>query len=211
MAQMNPGVFTAEMLEQLQTETQLAGGGPSATTLGWSIGSIESADRILEKNGQRSNCSAWIGFSPKHKVGVAILTNCGGPSVDPIGRKLLEQSIPREQRRLVSDDGYAKVAPFTGVRWEQDQPIVRVQATWSQLLSINSVPTSEIMEFANKTYRSQAHKRFAEDIVEVLTKMGHQPDWQVTLELRHENGVIEQLPVLMTRENRENRDLLWTP
>lgn len=208
MAQMNPGVFTAEMLEQLQTEMKLAGGGPSATTLGWSIGSIESADRILEKNGQRSNCSAWIGFSPKHKVGVAILTNCGGPRVDPIGRKLLEQSIPREQRKLVSDDGYAKVAPFTGVRWDADQPIVCVHGAWSQLLSINDVPTSEIMEFANKTFRSQARKRFAEDIVEVLTKMGHQPDWQVTLELKHENGIVEQLQVLMTRENRE---LLWTP
>ncbi|MEM7558738.1 MAG: serine hydrolase domain-containing protein, partial [Planctomycetota bacterium] len=208
MAQMKPGVFNAEMLEQFQSETKLTGGGPSATTLGWSIGSIEGADRILEKNGQRSNCSAWIGFAPKHKVAVAIVTNCGGPRVDPIGRKLLEQSIPREQRKLVSEDDYAKVAPFTGVRWEADQPFVCVHGTWSQLLSINAVPTSEIMEFANKTFRSRARKRFAEDLVEVLTKMGHQPDWQVTLELQQENGAIEQLQVLMPRENR---DLLWKP
>ena len=208
MAQMKPGVFTTEMLEQLQTETQLANGGSSGTTLGWSMGSIEGAERILEKNGQRSNCSAWIGFSPKHKVGVAVITNCGGPRVDPIGRKLLEQSIPREQRKLVSVDGYAKVAPFTGVRWEEDQPIVCVHATWSQLLSINDVPTSEIMDFAIKEYGTKARKRFAEDLVEVLTKMGHQPDWEVTIELKHEDGSVEKLQVLMTRENR---DLLWKP
>ncbi|TWU06320.1 serine hydrolase domain-containing protein [Stieleria varia] len=94
MAQMKPGVLSEESLEQLHTETRLGNGSPSGTALGWTVRSIDGLGRILEKNGGRSNCSAWIGFSPEHGVGVAVITNCGGPSVDPIGRKLLERSIP---------------------------------------------------------------------------------------------------------------------
>ena len=206
MAQMEPGVFTNEMLDQLHTETKLSSGSPSGTALGWSVGWIDEVGRILEKNGGRSNCSAWIGFSPEYGVGVAVVTNCGGPDVDPIGRKLLERSIPLSRRKLVTKDGYAKVAPYTGVRWENEQPVVCVQDRWSPLVSINDIPIARIMEFANKEYGGTARKRFAEDLVEVLSKMGHEPDWHVTLGLKTQDGQVEQLQVLMTEENR---NLVW--
>jgi CubicO group peptidase (beta-lactamase class C family) len=93
-AQMKPGFFSSEMLEQLQTSTKLSAGSMSRHTLGWSVRSNEFVGRILEKNGGRNNCSAWIGFAPDHRVGVAVVTNCGEPSVDPIGRWLLERSVP---------------------------------------------------------------------------------------------------------------------
>ncbi len=93
-AQMEPGVFSSEMLHQLHTETKLSDGSSSRTSLGWSIQSHESVGRILTQNGGRNNCRAWIGFSPEHGVGVAVVTNCGGPYVDPIGEELLKQSVP---------------------------------------------------------------------------------------------------------------------
>jgi CubicO group peptidase (beta-lactamase class C family) len=93
-AQMKPGLFSSEMLRQLQTPTKLSNGSMSHHTPGWSIRSNDTAGRILEKNGGRNNCSAWIGFAPEHGVGVAVVSNCGGPSVDPIGRWLLERSLP---------------------------------------------------------------------------------------------------------------------
>jgi len=93
-AQMKPGLLSSEMLEQLQTESKLSGGSKARTTLGWSVRLSETVGRILEKNGGRNNCSAWIGFSPDYRVGVAVVTNCGGPDVDPIGRWLLERSVP---------------------------------------------------------------------------------------------------------------------
>jgi CubicO group peptidase (beta-lactamase class C family) len=93
-AQMKPGVFSSEMLEQLHTASRLSDGSMARTALGWSIRSNVTAGRILEKNGGRNNCSAWIGFAPQHGVGVAVLANCGGPDVDPIGRWLLERSVP---------------------------------------------------------------------------------------------------------------------
>jgi CubicO group peptidase (beta-lactamase class C family) len=93
-AQMKPGIFTSEMLAQLHTPSKLSDGRIAGTGLGWSIGSSQTLGRIVEKNGGRNNCSAWIGFAPEHGVGVAVVTNCGGPDVDSIGEWLLERSIP---------------------------------------------------------------------------------------------------------------------
>ena len=202
-AQMKPGVFSSEMLDQLHTETRLSDGSTSGNALGWAVRSRELVGRIVKKNGGRSNCSAWIGFAPDHGVGVAVVTNSGGPDVDPIGYKLLEQSIPRSQKKLVTKGGYAKVAPYTGVRWQNDRPVVCVHDKWSPLVSINDIPIDQIMEFANKEFGERARKRIAEDLVEVLSKMGHEPDWEVTLGLESQDGQVEQLQILMTQENRK--------
>ena len=91
-AQMKPGVFSSEMLDLLHTPAKLANGSNADHALGWTLRFING--RYLEKNGGRNNCSAWIGFSPDHPIGVVVLTNCGDPSVDPIGRWLLERSLP---------------------------------------------------------------------------------------------------------------------
>ena len=59
------------------------------------------------------------------------------------------------------------------------------------------------MEFAQKEFGDKARKRFAEDLVELLAKMGHEPQWEVTLGLETSDGEIEQVKVMMTEENRE--------
>lgn len=201
-AQMEPGVFSSEMLKQLHTESILSDGSTARRALGWSVRSSDSIGRILQKNGGRSNCSAWIGFAPEHGVGVAVATNCGGPDVDAIGYWLLERSVPGAHVSPVTKYGYAKVAPYTGVRWKNDRPIVRVQDRWSPLVSIDGIPIERIMEFARKEYADKARKRFAEDLVEVLSKMGHEPKWTVTLGLETQDGHVEQAQILMTEQNR---------
>lgn len=109
-AQMKPGVFSSEMLKQLHTESTLSDGSAAGSALGWSVRSNVYVGRILKKNGGRSNCSAWIGFAPEHGVGVAVVTNCGEPDVDPISYWLLERSVPDAQKKPVTKYGYAKVA-----------------------------------------------------------------------------------------------------
>jgi CubicO group peptidase (beta-lactamase class C family) len=94
-AQMAEGVLNRKMLDLLHTPTKLANGSNARTALGWSIATNRLAGRIIHKNGGRNNCSAWIGFAPDHKIGVAVVTNCGEPSVDPIGLWLLERAIAR--------------------------------------------------------------------------------------------------------------------
>lgn len=201
-AQMKPGVFSGEMLEQLHTEIELSDGSESGNALGWSIRSRVSTGLILKKNGGRNNCGAWIGFAPDHGVGVAVVTNCGGPNVDPIGYWLLERAVPGG-RKLVTKHGFAKVAPYTGVRWENDRPIVSVRDRWSPMISIDGIPVERIMEFAHKEFGEKARMRFAADLVELLSTMGRDPRWEVTLGLEKTDGQVEHLKIRMTEGNRE--------
>lgn len=201
-AQMKPRVFSREMLTQLHAESHLSDGSKARTALGWSVSSSDYVGRILHKNGGRNNCSAWIGFAPEYGVGVAVVTNCGGPDVDSIGRWLLERSVPGAHQP-VTKHGYAKVAPYTGVRWENDRPIVQVRNKWSPLASINGLPIDRIMEFAQKEFGNKARKRFGEDLVELLSKMGHEPKWEVNLGLDTKDGQVEDLQIRMTEEFRD--------
>ncbi len=200
-SQWQPGFLSVEALQQLQTPTLLLDGVEADTALGWSVRSRITTGPILKKNGGRNNCSAWVGFSPEHRIGVAVVTNCGGPDVDPIGYWLLERSVPGGIQ-LVTQHGYAKVAPWTEVRWENDQPFVEIKNQWHTLLSIDGKPVAEVMAFARQQFGSKAQKRLAEDLVELLTKMGHQPKWEVTLDLENISGIRLQKCVRMTEDNR---------
>lgn len=97
---------------------------------------------------------------------------------------------------------FAKVAPFSAIRWENDQPIVRVEDRWSPLISIDDIPIEEIMEHARKEFGDQAQMRFGEDLPRVLSSFGHAPKWEVTLGLQAEDGQMKQLKVKMTEANR---------
>ena len=200
LAQMSPGVFSRDVLKQVQTNwantNSIVRNG-----LGCSLSRNNFVGRIVNKNGGRVNCSAWIGFSPEHRVGVVAVTNCGDRDVDPIARSLLARSIPAAYKP-VTKYGYAKVAPFTGVRWKNGKPIVRVNDRWAPVVSVDGVSIERIMKFATETFRSQSKKRFAEDLVETMAKMGHPPEWIVTLGIRKESGEVERLRILMTESNR---------
>jgi hypothetical protein len=125
-------------------------------------------------------------------------------SVDDLGEEILTALVRRSGgHKPVTNEGYAKVAPFTGVRWENDRPIVRVDDRWSPLVSIDGIPMKRIVEFAHKEFGDKARKRFAEDLVELLATMGHEPQWEVTLGLETSDGQVEQLEVMMTEENRD--------
>lgn len=92
--QTNPKVLSPETLARLHTETLLADGSPSTTALGWHVTSFGQFNRFLTQNGALQNCSSWIGFSQRSRVGVVVVTNCGGPWVDLIGYRVLLNSIP---------------------------------------------------------------------------------------------------------------------
>ena len=205
-AQMTPGVLSSDMLRQLHSPSKLRDGSLARTGLGWEVRERASIGRILKKSGGRDNCDAWIGFAPDQRVGVAVVANCGEPSVDEIGYWLLERSVPgvdpsRLNRKPVESKEYAKVAPFTGVRWQDQIPSVQIEGGWSPVVSINDIPIDRIIEFTREQYGNKARKRFAEDLVEVLSSMGFDPKWEVTLGLQVE-GRVEKIKVHMTAENR---------
>ena len=104
---------------------------------------------------------------------------------------------------------YAKLAPFDGLRWNSEDPEVMVDKTWYQLVSIDGVKKSAILSFCKKTWRGRWQKRFSEDLVEVLSRMGHPPGKAVDLGVRALSGGGEKTlrGVAMTEARRT---ALWS-
>lgn len=100
---------------------------------------------------------------------------------------------------------YPKVSPFSAVRWDEDQPEVALDETWYHLVSLDGIPAAEMVAFSQQTYGALWRKRFEEDLVELLSRMGHAPGNTVDLELQllgqTEIEVLEDVP--MTRANRK--------
>lgn len=96
-----------------------------------------------------------------------------------------------------------KAAPFTGVRWEGDEAVVRVDNDWYYLEKLDDLTTAEIVTYTKDTFGRRWRKRFSEDLVEVLEGMGHKPNETVSLTLR-KDGKTEMRKAQMTEENRRS-------
>lgn len=99
---------------------------------------------------------------------------------------------------------YPKRAPFTDVRWDGSKPQVKIGEEWFALISLDGIPAEDIVTFSWWTYMDRWRKRFEEDLVEVLTRMGHPPHDTVTLVVQplttSEPRTLNDVP--MTEDNR---------
>ena len=87
-------------------------------------------------------------------------------------------------RNSKDEPAHGQKSPFAAVRWQESQPEVKLVKEWYQLISLNGMPAAEIVEFSKQTYGDKWQKRFEEDLVELLTRMGHPPEDSVTLEVQ---------------------------
>jgi|GEM_PF-474298 len=177
----------------------------SAIGMNW-IRSFESSisQDVIWHNGGTGGFRAYLGFTADRRFGVFVLSNTA-ISVDDMASGILKALVREyapDSSKPVTKHGYAKVAPYTGVRWENDRPIVQIQDRWYPLVSIDGVPIDRVMSFARREFGDKARKRLAEDLVELLSKMGHEPEWDVTLGLETGDGQVERRKVPMTEENR---------
>jgi hypothetical protein len=102
------------------------------------------------------------------------------------------------------DESYSKRSPFEAVRWEDAQPEVQVAQNWYQLVSLNGIAATEIVDFSRKTYGNDWQKRFEEDLVELLSRMGHPPGESVSLGVQLPSGESRVLhDVRMKEANRQ--------
>ena len=203
LANMRDGWLPNSVRHLTQTATPIRDGEITRTGLGWSLRTHPPIGSVIKKNGGRSNTSAWMGFSPKHDVGVVVLANVGSPPVDSIGYELLTAMIPIESRTLVIDGQYAKVTPFSAIRWtEQGKPFMRVGSEWFELTQVDGVAITTIMRFANSRYGEKARMRFSEDFVQVMFEMGHPIKWKVPLGYIRDDGTEGTLNLTMSAEKR---------
>jgi hypothetical protein len=97
-----------------------------------------------------------------------------------------------------------KLSPFQAIRWQDATPQVQVNNAWYELVSLNDIPTGDIMTFCKQVQPDDFQKRFDEDLPAVLTLMGHDPGTSVTLVVKDLQTGQEQTleKVEMTKENR---------
>jgi beta-lactamase class C len=63
--------------------------GPRFTqALGWQV-VRNGALTIVDKNGGLNNTSTYIGIMPEKRLGIVILSNCGGEPATKIGRQIM--------------------------------------------------------------------------------------------------------------------------
>ena len=107
-----------------------------------------------------------------------------------------------EPEQIVDDP---KKSPFAAVRWQESQPEVKVGDEWYRLVSLDDVPAAEIVAFSRQTYGDKWPKRFEEDLVELLSRIGHPPQDTVKLVIQSLTSPETQVldGVSMTRENRQ--------
>ncbi len=102
---------------------------------------------------------------------------------------------------LSSVSGYPNWSAFTGVRWKGDQPIVRFEGQWYELVSFHGIPVEEILKHCDENGWPK-QRRFSEDLVQIVRLMGHKIDKTTNLVLRDPNGnVVTKNGVVMTEAN----------
>jgi len=74
-----------------------------------------------------------------------------------------------------------KASPFTAVKWENNQPIVQFNNEWYTLEKLDVYTTKELLDFCKSQFDTKWKKRFSEDLIEVLIKMGSQPNEKVKM------------------------------
>jgi D-alanyl-D-alanine-carboxypeptidase/D-alanyl-D-alanine-endopeptidase len=109
--------------------------------LGWHINKTDGKE-VVWHNGGTGGYRSFMGFDPKTRVGVVLLSNAGTPAgVDDIGRHLLDASAtliapPREHQQITVDpklfDGYVgkyQLAPTFVITVTREGDHLFVQAT----------------------------------------------------------------------------------
>ncbi len=102
---------------------------------------------------------------------------------------------------LSSQPGYPDWSAFTGIKWENDRPVVEFDGRWYELVSIHGVLAEDIL----KTCREKGwdvRKRVSEDLVQILRLMGHSIEKTADLVLRDPDGKISSITAApMSSEN----------
>ncbi len=105
-----------------------------------------------------------------------------------------------------AQDYPSKASPFDALRFEGDQPEVKVDDTWYRPVAIDGVPLEDILRACDKRWGEESRvKRFGEDLMEALALLDHRATSRVTLDLvRLSDGEAVSLKgVANTRTKRE--------
>lgn len=85
---------------------------------------------------------------------------------------------------ILAQDHPTKASPFDAIRWSEQQVQVQVGGKWYIPIAIDGVEVEQILEQCRQQWPGQLQKRFAEDLMEAMALLGHEPGDTVTLRLK---------------------------
>jgi hypothetical protein len=94
-------------------------------------------------------------------------------------------------------------APYSAVKWLQSNPYVMIDGEWYLLVQLQGIESAKIASFCKNEYGEKWQKRFSEDIVEVMQKMGKSLPMAVDMMLIKDGKTIKRTAE-MTKKNRIN-------
>jgi hypothetical protein len=187
-AQLTPPKGTlGEAIELAWKQHRDADESGSAMGLGWIIA---GDGQTRWHNGQTGGSHAALFINRELKCAVVVLCNTAAKEVDGLAMQLVMKAAGQEVKPEPSETSdpesgdHPKRAPYTGVRWEGDEPVVKIGEEWFTLVSLDGIAAADIVAFCKRTYEDLWQKRFEEDLVEVLVGMGHEPKDTVRLVVR---------------------------
>lgn len=149
-------------------------------------------------NGSNTMWYALVVFAPEKNTVVAVTSNDGDvPGAEAAAWEIVNAYFP--------SGVYPKKSPFGAIRWKKSMPEVRLGSDWYRLVSLDGIPTEKMLAFGQETYGNRWKKRFEEDLVELLTIMGHPPQDSVTLVVESVDSGEQSIRknVRMTEANRK--------
>ena len=176
--------------------------------------SFEIPHKLYWHNGSNTMWYALVVFVPDQNMVVAVTSNdddykTAEAAAWKIVKAVSQQFSPEKDVESIKElptDAFPKRAPFSAVRWRDIQPEVKLGQEWFKLVSINGNTATEIVAFSQQLHGGLWKKRFEEDLVELLSKMGHPPLDTVTLVVESltsgEESTRKDVP--MTYENRRS-------
>jgi len=172
----------------------------------------ESPYTVYLHNGSNTMWYALVVFIPETKMVVAVTSNDGDlTNAEAAAWEVVKANVPAAlpNRGPVQQTEYPKKSPFAAVRWQpaqhdMGQPEVKVGKEWYQLVSLDDLPTEKILAFSRETFGNKWRKRFEEDLVELLSLMGHTPQDTVKLVVQSLTSSEPQIleGISMTEANR---------
>lgn len=106
--------------------------------------------------------------------------------------------------------GWVRMAAYQDIVWPvgtpEPLPRILLNGTWYELVSIETIPTAQLIGHARKSFGELWRKRFDEDMVEILRAMGRPSSGTVSLGVR---DLVTGEPLTRSSPmNSDNRALL---
>lgn len=175
--------------------------------------SYEIPHTLYWHNGSNTMWYALVVFIPGKNMAVAVTSNdCDIDQAEAAAWKVVQASAKQfnaegdaARRKSLPSEAFPKKSPFAAVRWRDSEPEVRVGQEWFRLVSLDGIAADDILTFCRSSYEEKWRKRFEEDLVEVLIRMGHEPQDAVRLVVRPlDSSATRTLEdVAMTEANRQ--------